>query len=224
MVKLSGKRGRQADIALIEGSLLVIATGEAVLRFWDLERGENYILCPEEKFGFEKGENINCVCYCKAKGLLAAGTDKGRVAMWRKVPGSWSSRGVEGKDMWTLQTPTELEGSITQIKWGSRKNLLAVNNVSSVAILSEQAMSSHFHQQVAAIQVSPTSVNVSFLSTGATHSLRTDMHISGVFATKDAVAVWNGKQVVIFEPSGAVLRNAGAFLCESPVVAMYEDS
>ncbi|KAG3258905.1 intraflagellar transport protein 140 homolog isoform X1 [Ictidomys tridecemlineatus] len=223
-VKLSGKRGRQADIALIEGSLLVIATGEAVLRFWDLERGENYILCPEEKFGFEKGENINCVCYCKAKGLLAAGTDKGRVAMWRKVPGSWSSRGVEGKDMWTLQTPTELEGSITQIKWGSRKNLLAVNNVSSVAILSEQAMSSHFHQQVAAIQVSPTSVNVSFLSTGATHSLRTDMHISGVFATKDAVAVWNGKQVVIFEPSGAVLRNAGAFLCESPVVAMYEDS
>ncbi|VTJ61865.1 Hypothetical predicted protein [Marmota monax] len=223
-VKLSGKRGRQADIALIEGSLLVTATGEAVLRFWDLERGENYILCPEEKFGFEKGENINCVCYCKAKGLLAAGTDKGRVAMWRKVPGSWSSRGVEGKDMWTLQTPTELEGSITQIKWGSRKNLLAVNNVSSVAILSEQAMSSHFHEQVAAIQVSPTSVNVSFLSTGATHSLRTDMHISGVFATKDAVAVWNGKQVVIFEPSGAVLRNAGAFLCESPVIAMYEDS
>ena len=71
-----------------------------------------------------------------------------------------------------------------EMKWGSRKNLLAVNNVISVAILSERAMSSHFHQQVAAVQVSPRLLNVCFLSTGVAHSLRTDMHISGVFATK----------------------------------------
>ncbi|XP_037013024.2 intraflagellar transport protein 140 homolog [Artibeus jamaicensis] len=223
-VKLSGKTGHRADIALIDGSLLVTAIGEVALRFWDLEQGENYVLSPEEKFGFEKGENINCVSYCKIKGLLAAGTNKGRVAMWRKVPGPHSSRGVEGKDRWILQTPTELEGNITQIKWGSRKNLLAVNNLSSVVILSEQAMSSHFHQQVAVVQTSPSLLHVSFLSTGATYNLRTDMHISGVFATKDAVAVWNGKQVVVFEPSGTTLRNAGTFLCESPVLAMHEES
>ncbi|XFF91222.1 hypothetical protein AB1E18_017441 [Capra hircus] len=223
-VKLSGKTGHRADIALIDGSLLVTAIGETALRFWDLERGENYVLSPEEKFGFEKGENINCVSYCKVKGLLAAGTDKGRVAMWRKTPGLPNSRGAEGKDRWTLQTPTELEGNITQIKWGSRKSLLAVNSISSVLILHEQAMSSHFHQQVAAVQVSPSLLSVSFLSTGVTHSLRTDMHVTGVFATKDAVAVWNGKQVVIFEPSGATLRSAGSFLCESPVLAMHEEN
>ncbi|XP_057603578.1 intraflagellar transport protein 140 homolog isoform X4 [Hippopotamus amphibius kiboko] len=223
-VKLSGKMSHRADITLIDGSLLVMAIGEAVVRFWDLERGENYVLSPEEKFGFEKGENINCVSYCKVKGLLAAGTDKGRVAMWRKVPGPQGGRGVEGKDRWALQTPTELEGNITQIKWGSRKSLLAVNSISSVLILREQAMSSHFHQQVAAAQVSPSLLSVSFLSTGVTHSLCTDMHISGVFATKDAVAVWDGKQVVIFEPSGAALRSAGTFLCESPVLAMHEES
>uniref|UniRef100_A0A8C5KRC3 Intraflagellar transport 140 n=1 Tax=Jaculus jaculus TaxID=51337 RepID=A0A8C5KRC3_JACJA len=223
-VKLSGKTGRRADIALIEDCLLVTAIGEAVLRFWDLERGENYILSPQEKFGFEKGENINCVCFCKAKGLLAAGTSKGRVAMWKRVPGSPSNQWVEGKDTWALQTPTELEGNITQIQWGSRKNLLAVRSINSVSILSEQAMSSHLYQQVAAVQISPSLVNVSFLSTGGTHSLRTDMHISGVFVTKDAVAVWNGKQVAIFEPSGSILRNAGTFLCESPVLAMHEES
>uniref|UniRef100_G1LNJ6 Intraflagellar transport protein 140 homolog n=1 Tax=Ailuropoda melanoleuca TaxID=9646 RepID=G1LNJ6_AILME len=155
-VKLSGKTGHRADMTLIEGSVLVTAIGEPVLRFWDLEGGENYVLSPEEKFGFEKAENINCVSYCKAKGLLAAGTDKGRVAMWRKLPGPQSSRVAEGKDRWALQTPTELEGNITQIK--------------------------------------------------------------------DAIAVWNGKQVVVFEPSGAMLRNAGTFLCESPVVAMHEEN
>ncbi|KAM4819952.1 intraflagellar transport protein 140 homolog [Thomomys bottae] len=223
-VKLSGKTGHRADMTLIEGSLLVTAIGESVLRFWDLERGENYILSPEEKFGFEKGENINCVCYCKAKGLLAAGTSKGRIAMWRKVLGPPNSCAAEGKDMWALRTPTELEGNITQIKWGSRKNLLAVSTSSSVSILSEQALSSHFNQLVAAVQVSPSLLNVSFLSTAGSYSLRTDMHISGVFTTKDAVAVWNGKQVAIFEPSGTTLRNAGSFLCESPVLAMYEES
>ncbi|XP_033092150.1 intraflagellar transport protein 140 homolog isoform X5 [Trachypithecus francoisi] len=223
-VKLSGKTGCRADIALIESSLLVMAVGETALRFWDIERGENYTLSPDEKFGFEKGENINCVCYCQVKGLLSAGTDRGRVAMWRKVPGFLGSPGADGKDRWALQTPTELQGNITQIQWGSRKNLLAVNNVISVAILSEQAMSSHFHQQVAAVQVSPSLLNVCFLSTGVAHSLRTDMHISGVFATKDAVAVWNGRQVAIFELSGAAMRSAGTFLCETPVLAMHEES
>ncbi|XP_043416969.1 intraflagellar transport protein 140 homolog [Prionailurus bengalensis] len=223
-VKLSGKTGHRADIALIEDSVLVTAVGEPILRFWDLEGGENYVLSPEEKFGFEKGENINCVSYCKVKGLLAAGTDKGRVAMWRKLPGPQSGRAAEGKDGWAVQTPTVLEGNITHIKWGSRKSLLAVNSISSVVILSEQAMCSHFHQQVAVVQTSPSLLSVSFLSTGVTHSLRTDMHVRGVFATKDAVAVWNGKQVAIFEPSGATLRNAGTFLCESPVLAMHEEN
>ncbi|KFO34735.1 Intraflagellar transport protein 140 like protein [Fukomys damarensis] len=223
-VKLSGKTGLRADITLIEGSLLVMAIGEAILRFWDLERGENYVLNLEEKFGFEKEENINCVCYCKAKGLLAAGTDKGRIAMWKRVVSSPCGREAEGKDTWVPQTPTELEGNITQIKWGSRKNLLAVNNVTSVVILREQAMSSHFHQQVASVQVSPSLLSVSFLSLGEVYSLRTDMHISGVFATKDAVAVWNGTHVAVFEPSGATLRNAGTFQCESPVLAMHEEN
>nr|XP_051686227.1 intraflagellar transport protein 140 homolog isoform X2 [Oryctolagus cuniculus] len=223
-VKLSGKTGHRADIILIEDSLLVTALGEAVLRFWDLGREENYVLSLEESCGFERGENINCVCYCAVKGLLAAGTDRGRVAMWKRVPGPLSSRWVDGKDRWALQSPAELEGDIRQVEWGSRKNLLAVNLGSSVVVLKEQALSSHFHQQVAAVQVSPSSLSVSFLSTGAAHSLRTDMHVSGVFATKDAVAVWNGKQVLIFEPSGAVMRNAGAFLCETPVLAVHEEN
>lgn len=74
-------------------------------------------------------------------------------------------------------------------QWGSRKNLLAVNNISSVVILREQAMSSHFHQQVAVVQMSPSLLSVSFLSTGVTHSLRTDTHVSGAFATKVTVRV-----------------------------------
>ncbi|NXV35214.1 IF140 protein, partial [Rissa tridactyla] len=224
-VKLSGKIGHSADIILIDRSLVVTALGETVIRFWDLDRGENYVLSPDVQFGFEGGECINCVSYCSAKGLLAAGTNKGRIAMWRKAAGSRQSvRALEGKEKWKLQAPTELEGNITQIKWGSRKNLLAVNNISSVVILSEQAMLSHFHQQVAVVQVSPSLFNVTIFSTGTTHSLCVDMNVNGVFTTKDAVVFWNGKQVTVFECSGDTFRNAGSFLCDSPVLAVHGEN
>ncbi|XP_053936151.1 intraflagellar transport protein 140 homolog isoform X2 [Cuculus canorus] len=224
-VKLSGKICHSADIILIDQSLVVTALGETVVRFWDLDRDENYLLSPDVRFGFEGGECLNCVSYCSTKGLLAAGTNKGRIAMWKKAAGSDQSvRALEGKEKWKLQAPTELEGNITQIKWGSRKNLLAVNTVSSVVILSEQTMLAHFHQQVAVVQVSPSLFNVTNFSTGATHSLRVEMNSNGVFATKDAVVFWNGKQVTVFECSGDTFRSAGSFLCDSPVVSVHGEN
>ncbi|CAH2307665.1 intraflagellar transport 140 homolog isoform X1 [Pelobates cultripes] len=224
-VKLTGKTGQAADILWVDRSLLITATGESVIRFWDLERDDNYVLFLDEQLGYESGENLNCISYCRAKGILAAGTNKGRIAMWGKAPstGQKSSR-TDGKESWKLKPPAELEGSITQIKWGSSKNLLAVNNVSSVVILSEHVMCSHFHQQVAAIQVAPSQLNVTYFNTGATHNLRTDMHIKGVFVTKESIAVWNRKQVTVYELSGATLRNTGSFASDSPVLAMHEEN
>lgn len=37
-------------------------------RLWDLERDDNYVLPLDESLGFEKGEIVNCVSYCAAKG------------------------------------------------------------------------------------------------------------------------------------------------------------
>uniref|UniRef100_A0A8C5R4T8 Intraflagellar transport 140 n=1 Tax=Leptobrachium leishanense TaxID=445787 RepID=A0A8C5R4T8_9ANUR len=224
-VKLTGRIGQGTDILWVNNCLLITATGETVIRFWDLERDDNYVLFLDEQLGFESGENLNCISYCGAKGILAAGTNKGRIAMWGKVSssGQKSSR-TEGKTSWKLKTPTELEGNMAQIKWGSHKNLLAVNNLSSVMVLSEQVMSSHFHHQVTAIQVGPTQLNITYFSTGATHSLRTDVHIKGVFVTKELIAVWNRKQVTVYELSGATLRNTGSFSCDSPVLAMQEEN
>ncbi|RMC17933.1 hypothetical protein DUI87_05602 [Hirundo rustica rustica] len=408
-VKLSGKTGHSADMILIDHSLVVTALGETVIRFWDLDRDENYVLSLDVQFGFEGEECINCVSYCNAKGILAAGTSKGRVAMWKKAAGyDQRTHASEDKEKWKFQASTELEGNITQIKvkgpareiqflevkwqdgwhqiptevineitamspptskketqaflgaigfwrmhipeysqmvsplylvtckrnnfhwgpeqqqafvwikqgtanavafgsvrtgpevknvlcsaarnnglswslwqkvpgetrgrplgfwsrsyrgsesnytpreeilatcdrvqvasdWGSRKNLLAVNNISSVVILSEQAMLAHFHQQVAVVQVSPNLFNVTIFSARTTHSLRVDMNANGVFATKDAVVFWNGKQVAVFECSGDTFRSAeyifcdddfvvivpGSFLCDSPVLCVHGEN
>lgn len=47
--------------------------------------------------------------------ILAAGTTNGRIAMWRMVVQSGSSRG-DTKPLWKLQTPTEIGGNVTQLQ------------------------------------------------------------------------------------------------------------
>lgn len=47
--------------------------------------------------------------------ILAAGTTNGRIAMWRMVVQSGSSRG-DTKPQWKLQTTTEIGGNVTQLQ------------------------------------------------------------------------------------------------------------
>uniref|UniRef100_A0A8K9XYQ0 Intraflagellar transport protein 140 homolog n=2 Tax=Oncorhynchus mykiss TaxID=8022 RepID=A0A8K9XYQ0_ONCMY len=221
-VKLSGKSGQSADIVSTETGLLITATGEQVIRLWDLERDDNYVLSLDESLGFEKGEVLNCVSYCTAKEILAAGTNRGRIALWRMV--SQPNTRTDTKAQWKLQTPTEIEGNVTQLQWGSNLNLLAANSVTTVLILCEHIMSAHFGQQVAAVQLTPSQLSLTMFNTNSHLTLRSDMHIKGVCVTKGTVTVWNGKQVTVYEPSGATLRNTGSFLCESQVLAVHDEN
>uniref|UniRef100_A0A8C5EMS2 Intraflagellar transport 140 homolog (Chlamydomonas) n=1 Tax=Gouania willdenowi TaxID=441366 RepID=A0A8C5EMS2_GOUWI len=245
-VKLSSKPGQNVDIVWTDSSLLLLNTSclemcrkpihsvyifiyiitslVGLFRLWDLERGDNYSLTLDETLGFEKGEMINCVSFCARKEVIAAGTSHGRIAMWRMVvqPGS-SSRG-DVKAQWKLQTPTEIDGNVTQLQWGSCQNLLAANNSNTVLILSEHVMSADCSQQVAGVQLTPRQISITQFSSGVHATLQSDMHIKGVCVTKNSVTVWNGKQVNVYELSGAVPRNTGSFSCVSHVVAVYEEN
>ncbi|KAH0631863.1 hypothetical protein JD844_019746 [Phrynosoma platyrhinos] len=180
-VKLSGKIGHPADIILIDNSLLITATGEPVVRFWDLERGENYVLSLDEQLGFEIGECINCVSYCSAKDLALL--DSGLNLAPRH-----------------LASDQQL-----YLKPGNSENAAEI-----LVAISEQAMCSHYHQQVAVVQVSPNLFSITSFSAKMTDNLRIDMHVNGVFATK------------VEETSRPDLN--GSFSCDSPVLAMHEEN
>ncbi|XP_076827042.1 intraflagellar transport protein 140 homolog isoform X2 [Brachyhypopomus gauderio] len=221
-VKLSRRGGPSADIVWTEGGLLITASGEQHVRLWDLEGDDNCVLSLDENLGFEKGELLNCVSYCTAKDVLAAGTNRGRVALWQMT--TVTNQKGETKTQWELQTPTELEGNITQLQWGSSLHLLAVSSSGSVLILSEHVMCSHYSQQVAAVQVTPTQLSLSYFSTDTQLTLRTDTHIRAVQVGKDTVTVWDGRCVTVYETSGPALRHTGSFQCDSVALAVYEEN
>ncbi|XP_074475359.1 intraflagellar transport protein 140 homolog [Sebastes fasciatus] len=222
-VKLSSKTGQNVDIVWTENGLLITATGEQVIRLWDLDGGDNYVLSLDETLGFERGEVINCVSHCAGKEILAAGTSQGRIAMWKMVVQLGGSRG-EAKDQWKLQTPTEIQGNVIQLQWGTSLNLLAANNSNTVLILCEHVMSAHFGQQVAAVQLTPTQLSITQFTTGVHLALQSDLHIKGVCVTKDSVTVWSGKQVTVYELSGTALRNTGSFPCDTHVAAVHGEN
>ncbi|XP_061911877.1 intraflagellar transport protein 140 homolog [Entelurus aequoreus] len=221
--KLSSKSGQNIDTVCAKNGLIITATGEQVIRLWDLERNENYALSLDESLGFERGEMINCVSYCTGKEILAGGTSHGRIAMWKMVVHPDRNRG-DTKAQWKLQTPTEIEGNVSQLQWGSNLNLLAANNSNTVVILHEHVMSAHCSQQVAAVQLTPTQLSITQFHTGLHLALQSEMHIKGVCVTKDSATVWSGKQVTVFEMSGPALHNKGSFPCDSHVVTVHGEN
>ena len=48
--------------------MLTTATGESVLRMWDLVNNNNYVLSLESQSAYDKNEVLNCVSYCKERG------------------------------------------------------------------------------------------------------------------------------------------------------------
>ncbi|XP_057178232.1 intraflagellar transport protein 140 homolog isoform X2 [Triplophysa rosa] len=221
-VKLSGRGGQHTGIVWTEDGLLITASGEQHIRLWDVELDDHYALSLDESLGFEKGELLNCVSFCTFKNALAAGTSRGRVALWHMV--TMNDQKGDTKTQWKLQTPAEVEGNISQLQWGSSSHLLAVRSSSCVLILSEHVMCSHYSQQVAAVQLAPAQLSLANFNTNTHITFHTDTHIRAVQVTRDMVAVWNGKYITVSESSGQTLHSTGSFQCESPALAVHEEN
>lgn len=65
-VKLSGKSDRPSMCWSGPG-ILSTATGESVLRLWDLANNNNYVLTLEAQAAYDKNEVLNCVSYSREK-------------------------------------------------------------------------------------------------------------------------------------------------------------
>uniref|UniRef100_A0A8C2CEQ9 Intraflagellar transport 140 homolog (Chlamydomonas) n=1 Tax=Cyprinus carpio TaxID=7962 RepID=A0A8C2CEQ9_CYPCA len=212
-VKLSGRGVQHADIVWTENGLLITASGEQHIRLWDVELDDHYALSLDESLGFEKGELLNCVSFCTSKQVLAAGTSRGRVALWHMV--TVSDQKGDTKIHWKLQTPAEVEGNISQLQWGSSSHLLAVCSSSCVVILSEHVMCSHYSQQMTAVQLTPTQLSRDTFSKKTHRTGHTDTHIRAVQVTKV-------RHIHIYHnPS---IFYSCSFQCESPALVVHEEN
>lgn len=223
-VKLSG-RTDEPSITWAGKGVLVSATGEMVIRLWDLEQNDNYVLSLEGHSSYDSNESLLCVGYNPERGILASGTNMGNIALWKFSPPAPGHK-KEGEDLWSLQVPATVEGPVRKIDWCNQKSLMSVNTITNVYILSEQVMSASFHSQTAIVQYSPSALSIELFGSGSHHDLKTDIQVKGIYTTKDALAVWNGKRVIMYEFSAdkSSLKAAGSFKTDAMVIVMYEQN
>ena len=84
-VKLNGRQ-HEFDFSWLGSTLLAYVSGESLVRVLDIDKDENFTLALSTQFGYAYNEAILSVTYSAAKGIIAAGTDHGNVAMWKFVP------------------------------------------------------------------------------------------------------------------------------------------
>ncbi|KAK7004477.1 intraflagellar transport protein 140 [Biomphalaria glabrata] len=223
-VKLSGRTENPLFIWAGKGVLATV-TGETVIRMWDMEQDDNYILSLEGNSSFDVNEIIVCLAYNKETGILAGGTKLGSIAFWKFSQHLQNSK-VDGSEKWTLQSPATVEGAIRKIEWSSTKGLLAVNTIANVYIMSEKVMSFSYRDQNAVVQFGPNSISIEIFISSLHHEIKTEIQVKGIYTTKDTLAVWNGKKVIIYEFTSdkSSLKTAGSFATESMIIVLYEQN
>ncbi|XP_078482947.1 intraflagellar transport protein 140 homolog [Ciona intestinalis] len=246
-VKFSGQEGK-AKLAWAGGHLLAVATSDQSVRLWDLVNGDNFALLLDENMGFEKGESINNVSYLPGKGVLSAGTSGGRIAMWNSVAIGKDSK-VEAEDRWKLQSAISLEIPCNILKWCPNHPVLAVGGGEGALLLTEQKMKWCLSSTMVAIQSGPRSVAVDFigrkpekestliglglspqhlkqpLNRPSGHiEFETTIPYNGIAAASEHIAVWNGKQVSMYEITSSAGVFKGSFECESSINALHDQS
>lgn len=78
-----------------------------LIRILDIDKDENFNLSLQTQYGYAPTESITSVSYSTAKGIIAAGTDKGNVAMWKFMQDK--SRMGEPEECWQLIHPKSLQ-------------------------------------------------------------------------------------------------------------------
>ncbi|XP_065660084.1 intraflagellar transport protein 140 homolog isoform X3 [Hydra vulgaris] len=218
-VKLSGQASSLV-VTWAGSGIIAISSKSHVVRLIDIRTDQNFVLNLDKSFGFKANECINFIAFSHSQGTLAGGTDQGHVALWKY-------NSLKNDDqLWVLQPPSDVVGSVTHLEWGASLGLIAVNCVSSVTILNKATMSYSFSGNIAAVQLSPAHLLIKFFPSLHVEDLKTDMHIKGVHCNKNHAAIWNGKKVAIYEipENKSFIRSAGSFTCDAHKVAVYEQN
>ena len=212
-----------------------------VCSFWDLAKDENYVLTLKSA-GFDSNERsvlaknrATSLSFNPRQRYLAVGTRDGTVLMWKFV-GDYSSKAAEkGKNAtnaadWKAVPAGKIEGTVTSLEWGPGQGLLSAGSEFGAIMLSETVLHRALNNNVAAIQVSPTSISVETKDSEGTASVtmvNADINVKGLVVDEKHVVVWNGKEAQVYEGFGegsSQSRQIADFPCQARSIALRADT
>ncbi|OWZ10206.1 Intraflagellar Transport Protein 140 [Phytophthora megakarya] len=233
-VKLSlAGEGSLLETKWASPGLLAIASGEPLVRFWNISTEENSVLSLPKSSGILY--NVNNLSFSPRKRILVAGTSQGAVFFWRATSfidtpqGNTESPNVSYR--WDLLFTTEVGRAVTRIGWSNAHPALYANTVEGVVILHEGNMQRALCGDTAVIQVRPNTLSIEKFQDGA-HSgvtitqstLDASLRIKGVSHDGSTLVVWNGSKAEVYEVKDGDVRVTNQFKCFSSSMVLRGES
>ena len=195
-VKLS-TRLKENHVTWVASGQLAISSGEMNIRIWDLKNDDNYVLSYDPPDKSSTAEFITCLDFCSKKGILAAGSNAGKIVMFHTTAGSYPVGYRE--DHWRQLPAVVIGTSIRKLMWGGVNNVLALNTIRQVYFLFEQKRAVSFYKGVSAIQTSPNDLAINFYNSDTPSSLETKITIEKVIITDGHIVIYGAGYVLTYE-------------------------
>ncbi|KAE9332040.1 Intraflagellar transport protein [Phytophthora fragariae] len=213
--------------------LLAIASGEAIVRFWNIRTEENSVLSLPKSSGLNY--NVNNLSFSPRRRVLVAGTAQGAVFFWRATSFVDSTQG-NGETpavsyRWDLLFTADVERAVTRIGWSNANPALYANTVEGVVILHEGNMQRALCGDTAVIQVRPKTLSIEKFLDGAQSgvtitqaTLEASLRIKGISHDGSTLVVWNGSKAEVYEMKDGDTKITNQFKCFSSAMVLRGES
>ncbi|CAD8141887.1 unnamed protein product [Paramecium octaurelia] len=145
--------------------LIAISSNENMIRMFQLEADENYVitlhefqeLYPKEKILNDK---ITCVQYSKKSKNLVAGTKDGRLVFWKNY--ALTDESPVESEQWKALQIIALNKPVNEIAIGKNSGVIAARSADSVKIVQETLVHGKIYENVRVLQVEHNKVLIYF--------------------------------------------------------------
>ncbi|CAK55887.1 unnamed protein product (macronuclear) [Paramecium tetraurelia] len=145
--------------------LIAISSNENMIRMFQLEADENYVITLhefQEQYPNEKilNDKITCVQYSKKSKNLVAGTKDGRLVFWKNY--ALTDESPVESEQWKALKIITLNKTVNEIAIGKNSGVIAARSADSVRIVQESLVHGKIYENVRVLQVEHNKILIYF--------------------------------------------------------------
>ncbi|OQR87348.1 Intraflagellar Transport protein [Achlya hypogyna] len=220
---MKGKLSVQGDSGLKEAiwagpGLLATASTESLIRFWDLNKEENFVLSLAG-CGLQPSDRVSAIDFNPRKRILAAGTNEGKLVFWRCT-------GAKGTQ-WTLLATSDTRQPVLKVGWSPLFSYVYGHSATGVTLFHEAIMNRCVSGDTAVIQTRPMALSIEKFQNGTVlqASLDASIRIKGLAHDGSMILVWNGTKAEVFElQSDLEGKRVGSFKTTAAAMQLRGDT
>eukprot|EP01059_Diplonema_ambulator_P004781 TRINITY_DN14515_c0_g1_i2.p1 TRINITY_DN14515_c0_g1~~TRINITY_DN14515_c0_g1_i2.p1 ORF type:complete len:1452 (+),score=600.81 TRINITY_DN14515_c0_g1_i2:52-4356(+) len=211
-----GANAASAQMIWIGQGLLATCAHENMIRVWNIDANENYILQGEQDLRMEK---LLTIAYNGSKRTIVGGTKSGKIMFWQYSGGTQST----SEEDWECLPEVRLEEPVSEVGWGPGESLISASASDSVSLLHGTSLKRRLWRTSAIIQLTPHVILYEDVVQRIVFATTSHIRVKNVDLAGSYFAAWNNKEVEVFHVQMNKAVSVGVIETENTGVALHTD-